>query len=77
MEITTTRAHYFDTTSQLKPMRISHKVDVLIARKLGEHKTVDGLLGEVRVGEILCPWHQINIHLIDEGLQPTLQTTVQ
>ena len=77
MEITTARAHYFNTTSKLEPVRISHKVDVLIACKLGEHKTIDGLLGEVRVGEILCPWHQINIHLIDECLQPTLQSTVK
>ena len=57
-------------------MRISHEVDSLLFGQLREEERIEGLLGQVRVREVLRARHYICVDFIDEGREPCLKAAV-
>jgi len=57
-------------------VRVCYKVDLLSSVKTREEEGVDRLLRKVGIREVLRPWHEIDIDIIDEGFDPFLKAIV-
>ena len=75
MQVLTARSNEV-YSRHLEFVRVCHEVNLLSSVKTGEQEGVDRLLREVGIREVLRPWHEVDIDIINEGFNPFLEAIV-